>query len=278
MNITSIPGKFSLFNFVLIMKKTGKYLVIFMLLFWPGDGFAQTNEEMVQKALNLKSELRFEESLNLTKQLLKTDSNNFPLLNNASYLYSKLGFSKPTTEQKTGFYKQAEYLALKAVKINPKSPEAHYSYLVALGRLTELASNKQKIRNAKIIRAECETILQLQPQTAGVWHILGRWHREIAGLNSFERFMIDKLMGGMPEGGSYDEAIICFTKAINFEPENIFHYYELALSYYRRDNDYHDRVAAKLWLERALQLDINEKDADQVLFRKQCEKLLENVK
>ena len=68
---------------------------------------------------------------------------------------------------KMKYYKSAEYLAKKAIKVNEASADAHYALAMALGRINENASSKQKITNAKIIRAQVDRAIALNPKLAG---------------------------------------------------------------------------------------------------------------
>ena len=209
------------------------------------------------------------------KDLVRGDSTNADYLHTMSYLYSKLGYRQSTEKERGNYYRQAEYLAKKAIGISASSAGAHYAFALALGRINENASNKQKIANAKLVRTECDLAVKLDPKLAGAYHILGRWHREIAGFSGIEKLMINTLFGGVPEGGSYDAAIESFQKAIQLEPKYSLHYYELGLTYYDRNNK-QDRTFAKVWLEKALQIPvINEDDKN---TREKCEGLLNKVK
>ena len=74
--------------------------------------------------------------------------------------------------------------------------------------------------------------ISLNPKLAGAYHILGRWHRAIAGFNVIEKAMINSFFGGVPPGGSYEDALKSFMTAIGIEPKYMNHQYELAQTYY----------------------------------------------
>ncbi len=224
-------------------------------------------------ALKHKNQSQFEQSLAIFKELLKSDSANAEYLHNTSYLYSKLGYSRKTEQEKMSYYKTGEYLALKTMKLHPKNAFGHYSYALALGRLNENAGNKQKINNAKAIKTACDRALSLDSKIAGCYHILGRWHRTIAGFNGFEKMMINTMFGGFPQGGSYNAALESFNKAIQLEPNQILHYYELAQTYYERDEE-GDIIRAKIWAKKALELSPSPTDPDDKDTREKCNILI----
>ncbi len=233
---------------------------------------AQSNDEQYTKALKLKAEYKYKEAFPISQALVKSDSNNANYLQLASYCYSKYGYYYVAAEtEKMKYYKNAEYLAKKSIKINEASADAHYAYAMALGRINENASSKQKIANAKLIKAQADRAIALNPKLAGAHHILGRWHKTIAGFSAIEKAMINSFFGGVPPGGSYDDAIKAFMTAIGIEPKYMNHQYELAQTY----ADMGKNVEAKLWAQKALE--IIPANEDDIKAKKDCEALLKKL-
>ena len=248
---------------------------IFLLFFLiPAGVFAQQQQEQFRQALKLKGESRFEESLALFQELLKADSGKIEYLYNTSFLYSKLGNRQKDERIRQNYFQKAAYLARKAIAVDFKNAEGHYTYALALGRINEYASSKQKIANAKLIKNECETGLKLNPKHSGLYHILGRWHRTVAGFNFVEKGMINAFFGGVPEGGSYDDAIECFRKAVLLEPGYMLHKYELAQTYYERSAG-DDYILCKIWCKKVLEM--TPVDSDDILTQEKARKLLAKV-
>ena len=142
---------------------------------------------------------------------------------------------------------------------------------MALGRINENASSKQKIANAKLIKAQGDRAIALNPKLAGAHHILGRWHKTIAGFSAIEKAMINSFFGGVPPGGSYEDALKSFMTAIGLEPKYMNHQYELAQTYY----DMGKSVEAKLWVKKALE--IVPSNDDDIKAKKDCEALLKKL-
>lgn len=235
--------------------------------------FSQSMEELYTKAHKLKLEYKYKEALPMFQQLLKSDSSNVSYLTDASYLYSKYGFYYITAEnEKINYYKTAERLAIKAIKLDEKSADAHYVYAMALGRINENASSKQKIANAKLIKAQVDRAIELNPKLAGAHHILGRWHRTVANFSAFEKAMINSFFGGVPPGGSFDDAIKAFKTAISLEPAFLMHQYELAQTYYDMDR----KAEAKVWAQQVVSA--TPKNDDDNKAKKECEELLKKMK
>jgi tetratricopeptide (TPR) repeat protein len=258
------------------MNKNIKLFKLLALLLFATAANAQeaTKEEQLFKyAQKLQQEEKLNDALTIYKNLLKNDSSNIEYLWRTSFIYSKIGVDQPTETARQQWYQTAAYLARKAVTQFPQNAYAHYVYAMALGRMSENASSKVKIDNARQIKTEAETAIKLNPKLAGPYHIMGRWHRVVAGFSGFERTMIKAIFGGIP-GGSYDDAIRYFEKAIVLEPTNAIHYYELAVSYLER-NETNDKEQAKHWLQKALLIQVvsNEDAAN----KSKCEALLKKI-
>jgi|SRR5687767_2530579 len=232
----------------------------------------QTNDELYKQGLKYKADRDNKNGLATFQKLMKLDSNNVDYLANGSYFYSKVGNTLATEKEKMNYYHIAEYLAKKALKINDKVAEAQYVYALALGRINENASSSQKIANSKLIKNACDKTILLNPKHAGAYHILGRWHRTIAGFNSVEKAMINTFYGGVPSGGSYDEAVKAFQNAIVNEPKYILHQYELAVTY----KEMGKKEYAKTWLKKAIELPANNDDDKDA--KKKSEELLKQLK
>ena len=249
-------------------------MLTILLLFLPGSVISLQQDNQYKEALRLKSEGRLEESLAVFQLLVKSDSSKIEYLNNASFLFSKLGNRLKGEAARQEYFRKAEYLAKKAITTDPKNAEAHYTYALALGRMNEFASSKQKIANGKLIKTACDNAIKINSRHPGAYHILGRWHREIAGFNFVEKGMINTFFGGVPEGGSYDDAIECFSKAVLIQPASLLHKYELALTYYHRGEG-DDYLLCKIWCKKILE--ITPIEQDDIMLWEKAKVLLEKV-
>lgn len=237
------------------------------------SAWAQTNEELYAQGLKYKAEHNNKGGFDTFSKLMKADSNNIDYLTNGSFFYSKYGFvSGGTDKDKMKYYKTAEYLAKKAIKLDEKNAEGHYVYCLALGRINENASSNEKIKNAKLIKTEIDRALALNPKHAGAYHVLGRWNRTIAEFNALEKTMINTFFGGVPPGASMENAVIAFTNAVTHEPKYILHYYELAQTLHMMGKDEY----AKKFLTQAIALPAN--DEDNISAKKKCEELMKKLK
>lgn len=230
-------------------------------------------EQLFRYAVKLQTEEKYTDALTIFKNLLKNDSSSIEYLWRASFIYSKLGYNQATEKLQQQWYNTAFYLGKKAITQHPQNAYAHYVYAMALGRMSENASSKVKIDNARQIKTEAELAIKLDPKLAGPYHIMGRWHRVVAGFSGIERAMIKAIFGGIP-GGTYEDAIRYFEKAILLEPTNGIHYFELASTYLERKGT-NDNNQAKNWLQKAILIQV--KSQDDAENKKKCEELLNKL-
>jgi len=235
--------------------------------------FAQSDAELLSKAKKLQDERSHEEALKVYKQIYSKDSSNVEVVSNMSLCFSRSGalMTANSADQKK-YYAEAKRLAKKSIAMNTQNANSHLAMAVALARENENASSKTKISNAKEIRSECDLVFKYDPDNATAFHIMGRWHRTFAGLNGFEKTMINTLYGGVPKGGTYADALEMFSKAIKIEPSLSMHVYELAVTYYEMGQ----KENAKKFANKVMDYPVKSKDDEKT--RKECEKLLAKLK
>ena len=86
--------------------------------------------------------------------------------------------------------------------------------------------------------------------------------------------MINAFFGGVPEGGSYEDAIACFSKAVLLEPSQMLHKFELAQTYYERGEG-DDYILCKIWCKKVLEM--SPRDADDKVTMEKAKILLAKV-
>lgn len=242
------------------------------LLFVLGLSTQSSAQMNLEQAKKLQDERKHEEALSAYKTLYAKDSLNVEIICGMSLSYSRAGALMSVGETQKKYYSEAKRLGKLAIKLNKNYADSHLAYAVALARENENASTKTKISNAKEIKTECDQVFKIDPNNATAFHIMGRWHRTFAGLNGFERTMINTLYGGTPKGGTYADALDMFSKAIKLEPKLSMHVYELALTYYEMGQ----KANAKKFADKVMEYPVKSKDDEKT--RKECEKLLQKLK
>ncbi len=231
------------------MKKIIATLVLFSIC---STLFAQGNDDL-GKAIKLKDEKNFREALPIYQKFLKSDSANILALTGASLCYTQVGFLLPTDAEKKKAYQTANYLSSKAIKLDNNSSDAHYTKSIAIGRLYENGSSKERIAAAKQVKVEADLANKLNPKSPGPYHVIGKWNKAVAGFSTIEKLAMNALFGGAPTGGTYEEAVKAFMNAIVHEPKYKMHMYELADTYYQMGK----KAEAKVWLTKMIAMPVN---------------------
>lgn len=169
-------------------------------------------------------------------------------------------------------YRVAEQYARRAARVAPDSADAHFALALALGKVSLTLSAKQRIRLAKEIRAEALRAIEIDSTHDGAWHVLGRWNAEVERLSNLEEFFAKTVLGGKVLGqASWDEALRCMRKAVQFRPDYIYHHLDLAEMLIERKR----REEARPELRRILQLP--PRDAMDPQYRARAEALLKRI-
>ena len=208
---------------------------------------------------DLQENSNFKEALELCKE--HHDPNDVEILWRLARSYFDIADQTSNVDiQKENINKALPY-AQKALKLNPLSAKANHWYAVIIGKKGVLEGTKQKILNSYEVREYGLKAIKLDPTYDGTYHLMGRWHYNVAELTWYERG-IASLVYATPPKGSYDEAITYFKKAMEANPEDIRHYLWLGKSYYEKSR----YQAAKMILKEAMTLEMKN-DSDKLLIK-----------
>jgi regulator of microtubule dynamics protein 3 len=134
--------------------------------------------------------------------------------------------------ERDSLFARAEVLAHRAVAADSLGPEGHFALAATIGRASLTMGKKERIRRARIVRDEALRTLALDPGHDGAYHVLGRWNAEIMRLSGLSRFFAKSFLGaGIFSQASWEEAIANLQKAVELDPERIYHRLELARIY-----------------------------------------------
>ncbi len=161
--------------------------------------------------------------------------------------------------------------ARKALARDEKSAEAHLYYAMIIGQISYYQGNEAKIRVSHEVKKHGLRAIELDPSCASAYHMMGRWHYELADLSWVERTLAETLYGKLPDA-SIAGAIRNFKAALKIEPENISHRLWLAKSLLENDQD----AEARTVLETAVHL--QPQDAAGLRDLEEARKLLERLR
>jgi tetratricopeptide (TPR) repeat protein len=103
---------------------------------------------------------------------------------------------------------------------------------MVLGRLSRTKSSKERVRYAKLIYDEASRALELNPNHDNAHHVLGAWNAEVKRLSGLQRFFAKTLYGGgFMSKANWDDAVRHLERAVELDPQHIYHRLELAEVY-----------------------------------------------
>jgi len=179
---------------------------------------------------------------------LDLDSTNYEANWRAAMVLLDLGEQFPDSvksPERDSLYARAEVLARRAVASDSNRAEGHFALAAAVGRESLTMGKKDQIRRAPVIRDEARKAIALDPRHDGAYHILGRWNAEIMRLSGFSRFFAKSFLGaGIFKEASWDSATADLEKAVELDPNRIYHRLELARVY--TDRKRYDDARAQL--------------------------------
>lgn len=205
---------------------------LFLFCFGGFTALGQTEQSLVAEAVKLEASFNEMGALEKLSRVLQINPNHYFALWKASELCSRIGGMQPVKKDKMAYFLRARKYAESAIKTCGKCADGYYAMSVAMGQLALTAPNKDKIEAVKAIKSNAEKALQYNPQHGRAWHVLGKWHYEVDGLNVVERTAVKLMYGGLPPA-SIEQSISAYEKARQLEPYFVLNYLELAKAYKR---------------------------------------------
>jgi len=198
--------------------------------------FAQPQAELMLQAKTLINSLNETDAYPILVKAVKANNTNLEALSMAAFYADKEGNRQTNKTKRDDFYKASKIFAEAALKQYPNEAEANYVMGVALGRIALISSSKDKVKLSKEIKQYGEKCIQLNPNHAGGYHLLGKWHYEVYNLNFAEKAAVNMLFGGLP-GADINKSCQLLQKAIQIKPNYMLYYLDAAKAYHSAKND-----------------------------------------
>lgn len=144
--------------------------------------------------------------------------------------YVELVLDAPTRAEKVRLAQLGYDTAVRARELAPRDPETRVTVAIAAGRLAFYSEPRKRLELSRVVGQEAEESVRLDSRYALGWHVLGRWHYEIANLNPLLRALAEAVYGKMPPA-SNEEAIDCMRKAAELQSSNALFHAELGRAY-----------------------------------------------
>ena len=214
------------------MFRNAAVAIILIVVFSSHVNSQETATVHIDIGEKLRGEFKYQESLEAFLKAHQIEPGNSEVIWRISRAYVDLGDKEESKTNKKTLYLKAEEYARKSIKIDANSSYCHTYLAIAVGQVALLEGGKKKVRYSKEIKDEAMKAIELDQSNDIAYHILGRWHREVANLNRILKAFAKMLYGGLPKA-SNEEAVKFFQKAIEVRPTSINHHLELAKTYQR---------------------------------------------
>ena len=189
----------------------------------PADDLVKNGDEFDRK-------LQASQALDFYLAAEKLEPKNAGLLLRIARQYRHLMADATTREEKLRLGGIGLNYAQRAAVLAPNDSEAQLSPAISYGKMVAIQGIKEQTEASHRIKDAADKAIRLDPNNDLAWHVLGRWNRVLAGVNSVKRAFASLLYGELP-AGSNAEAVVCFQKAIQINPNRLMHYIELGQTY-----------------------------------------------
>ena len=199
---------------------------------FPFRALTQDVPALLQQAAQLESGFKEEDALVKYQQIIKLQPHNVFALCHCSDLNCRIGNRQDSRDKKIGYFKAGRDYANTAWRLDSTNSEANVVMAFSIGRMILLESGREKVAGAGAIKRYAENAIKYDPGNYKAWHILGRWHYEVSGLNFIERTLAKWLYGALPDA-SLQESIRDYEKSMSLRPGFMLNYLELARACHR---------------------------------------------
>ena len=205
-----------------MMRYFALLLFAFLSLYKPLAAVPVT--ELLAHGDSLYDSYKYIESAEYYRQAAAADSQCFDAFWKLGRSLNFLGELVPKDSQ-LAVFEEAREVEIIALKLRDSSADAHFELARAVGKIALFKGIFNSIGLAKQVKAEAERALALDSLHDGAWHILGRWHREVAKKPKLLRIPL-----GLGEANKKD-AITYMQKAVALNPTLINHRLEMGITY-----------------------------------------------
>jgi len=197
-------------------------LLVFFLLI-PVSISAGEIDSLISSGDSLFESYKYEESIELYKKAAALDSSCAEAYWRIARSLNVFASLQPK-EKQLELYEKASEAAILTIAIDSLLTEGHFEYARAIGKIALFKGIFKSIGLAKRVKKEADISIKLNPEHDGAYHILGRWHREIAKKSKIIRVPL-----GLGEADK-EKGLPLLAKAIELKPDLIHHRLEYGIS------------------------------------------------
>jgi len=219
------------------------------------SAWAASSDELVTKGDAFDVKLQASEALAYYLPAEKLEPNNVRLLVRIARQYRHLMADATASNEKLRLGRIALNYAERAPELAPNDSEAQLSIAISYGKMLPLLGIKEQIEASRRIKETADKAIRLDPYNDLAWHVLGRWNRVLADVNLVKRGVASLVYGKLPQTTT-EEAVRCFQRALELNPNRLMHYVELGRAYAQMGRT----AEARQFIEKGLAMPDAEKD------------------
>ena len=216
---------------------------------------AESPDDLITKGDAFDARLQAAEALQSYLPAVKLQPKNVRLLVRIARQYRHLLADATTREEKLRLGSIALEYAQRAAALAPNDSEAQLSIAISYGKMLPFMGTKDQMEASRRIKDTVDKAIKLDPRNDLAWHVLGRWHRVLSDVNMLKRALGSLIYGKLPQTTT-EEAVKCFEKAIEINPNRLMHYVELGRAYAQMGRT----AEARRFIEKGLAMPNAEKD------------------
>ncbi|XOF33326.1 MAG: hypothetical protein ACL93V_15180 [Candidatus Electrothrix sp. YB6] len=135
------------------------------------------------------------------------------------------------SEKAEPYFEQAVRHAEELQKKFPEKAESYYLLAVSYGNLALLRGSKEKVKLSGYVLHNTQKAIELNPNYADAYIVLGVYYQEVASLNGFLKAFARLFFGELPDG-TYEDAVRSFQKALTLRTTSpVYTYFHLGRTY-----------------------------------------------
>jgi tetratricopeptide (TPR) repeat protein len=190
----------------------------------------ETADELMEKGKVYEQKFQAKQALPFYLAAEKLDPQNCHILVRIARQYRYMMTDASAKEEKLRLGHIALEYSTRAAAAGPQDCDAQLATAITLGKMLPFMPTKEQVDASPKIKTSVDTALRLDPNNDTAWHILGRWNRVLADVNTVKRALAKMIYGGLPKG-SNEEAERDMKKALALNPNRLMHYIELGRIY-----------------------------------------------
>ena len=216
---------------------------------------AQSAEDLIKTGQVHDHNLDAKQALTHYLAAEKLQPDNADLLVYIARQYRHLMADTSSTSEKLRLGGIALQYGQRAAKLAPKNSDAQLSTAISYGKMLPYQSSKEQVQCSKLIKEGAERAIKLNPRNDLAWHIIGRWHRNVADISGIKKALASLIYESLPEATN-EAAIASLEKAVSINPNRLMHYIELGRAHAQAGN----KDDARKYLAKGLKMPSVEKD------------------